>query len=118
MNLTAVIDATYAEEPIEPHNLTVTLNSDTGKYSQTCSGNITLGEKKTFIAQASETSLTLHKKGDVNVDGSVDVLDLIIVAKALGTYPGDPKYNPNVDINGDGDIDVLDLIWVAKYIGT
>jgi parallel beta-helix repeat protein len=58
------------------------------------------------------------KPGDVNGDSSVDVLDLIIVAKALGTYPGDPKYNPNADINGEGDIDVLDLLWVAKYLGT
>jgi hypothetical protein len=53
--------------------------------------------------------------GDVNGDGSVNVLDLIIVAKALGTYPGDSKYNPNADINGDGVIDILDLILVAKY---
>jgi hypothetical protein len=48
----------------------------------------------------------------------VDVLDLIIVAKALGTHPGDPKSNPNADINGDGEIDIPDLIWVAKYLRT
>jgi outer membrane protein assembly factor BamB len=58
------------------------------------------------------------KKGDINADGSVDVLDLIIVAKALGTHSGDPKWNPNVDINDDGEVDVLDLILVAKYLGT
>jgi parallel beta-helix repeat protein len=56
--------------------------------------------------------------GDVNYDGVINVLDLIIVAKVLGTHPSDPKYNPSADINGDGEIDVLDLIWVAKYLGT
>jgi hypothetical protein len=58
------------------------------------------------------------KKGDINGDDEVDVLDLIMVAKALGTSPGDPKWNSNADINSDGSIDVLDLIFVAKYLGT
>jgi Ca2+-binding EF-hand superfamily protein len=58
------------------------------------------------------------KQGDVNHDGSVDVLDLLVVAKALGTHPSDPKWNRNANINGDGEIDVLDLLWVAKYLGT
>jgi hypothetical protein len=54
---------------------------------------------------------------DVNGDGSIDVLDLIAVAKALGTHPGDPKWNLNADLNGDGTVDVLDLIIVAKWLG-
>jgi nitrous oxidase accessory protein len=56
--------------------------------------------------------------GDVNRDGAINVLDLIVVAKTLGTHPGDPKWNPNADVNDDGEIDVLDLILVAKYLGT
>jgi hypothetical protein len=63
-------------------------------------------------------SFKVVRMGDVNGDGSVDVLDLIVVAKALDTYPGDPKYNPNADINGDGELDVLDLVLVAKCLGT
>jgi hypothetical protein len=63
-------------------------------------------------------TVQVAKKGDLTGDGSVDVLDLIIVAEALGTHPGDPKWNPNADVNSDGVVNVLDLILVAKYLGT
>jgi parallel beta-helix repeat protein len=58
------------------------------------------------------------KRGDVNHDGSVDILDLITVAKALGTHQGDKKYNPHADLNTDGNIDILDLVLVCLYLGT
>jgi hypothetical protein len=63
-------------------------------------------------------TVQVSKKGDANGDNSVDVLDLMIVARALGTHPSDPKWNPNADVDNDGEIDVLDLILVAKYLGT
>ncbi|MCG9134520.1 leucine-rich repeat domain-containing protein [Candidatus Poribacteria bacterium] len=43
---------------------------------------------------------------DVNGDGSVNILDLVIVANALG------KDAP--DVNGDGTVNVLDLVVVAN----
>ena len=61
--------------------------------------------------------LGLGKLGDVNRDGIINVLDLILVANALGTHPGDPKWNPGADLNQDGSINVLDLIVVATYLG-
>lgn len=42
------------------------------------------------------------------MDYSVDVLDLIIVAKALSTRPGGSNWNPDADINNDGAINVLE----------
>ena len=51
---------------------------------------------------------------DVNRDGLVNVLDLILVAQHLG---GDVSSNPQVDVNGDGVINVLDLILVAQHFG-
>ena len=51
---------------------------------------------------------------DVNRDGQVNVLDLILVAQLLGsTTPGDSR----ADVNGDGTINVLDLIVVAQHLG-
>jgi len=58
------------------------------------------------------------KLSDVNSDGKVNVLDLILVARAVGTKPGNPLYDPCADINTDGKINVLDLVLVATHLGT
>jgi hypothetical protein len=52
---------------------------------------------------------------DLNKDGKVDVLDLIIVAIKLG-WEGTPGSIP-ADVNTDGTVDVLDLILVARALG-
>ena len=51
--------------------------------------------------------------GDVNRDGRVSILDLILVAQQLGS-----RVPPNsaVDINGDGIINIFDLTLVARGI--
>jgi hypothetical protein len=47
------------------------------------------------------------------------VLDLIIVAGALGTRPGDSGWKPNADLKEDKDnvINILDLIVAAGNLG-
>lgn len=57
-------------------------------------------------------------KVDVNRDGSVNNLDLIIVGFALGARTGGAEWNPDIDVKTDGVINVLDLILVARYLGT
>ena len=52
--------------------------------------------------------------GDINRDGQVSILDLILVANRLGeTAPPNSK----IDVNGDGVISILDLIVVAQHLG-
>ena len=51
---------------------------------------------------------------DVNRDGLVNVLDLILVSQYFGE---DVSANPQFDVNGDGAINVLDLIVVAQDLG-
>lgn len=60
-------------------------------------------------------SLVLY--GDVNGDGAVNILDVILVSEAFGTSQGDPDYDPSSDLNQDGRINVLDTILVAKNFG-
>ena len=52
--------------------------------------------------------------GDVNRDGRVSILDLILVAQQLGKRV--PPNSP-VDINGDGVVNIFDLTLVAQGIG-
>ena len=52
--------------------------------------------------------------GDVNRDGVVSILDLILIAQQLGrrVSAGSP-----VDLNGDGVVSILDLILTARSLG-
>ena len=49
---------------------------------------------------------------DLNGDGSVNVLDLTLVARDLGKTG-----SPASDVNGDGAVNVLDLVTVAQDLG-
>ena len=63
-----------------------------------------------------EIRITLEERlatGDVNRDGVISILDLILVAQQLGKRV--PAGSP-VDINGDGVVSILDLIRVAQGI--
>ena len=46
---------------------------------------------------------------DVNADGIVNILDLVIVANAFG--------DQEPDLNGDGIVNILDLVLVANAFG-
>ena len=52
--------------------------------------------------------------GDVNRDGVVSILDLILVAQQLGKKV---PAGSAVDVNGDGVVSILDLIRIAQGIG-
>ena len=55
--------------------------------------------------------VTPANPADVNEDGVVNILDLILVAQAIGAEKSEP------DVNGDGVINVFDLVMVAGAIG-
>ena len=51
---------------------------------------------------------------DVNGDGQVNILDLVLVAQDLGTPV---SVNSRTDVNGDGTVNILDLVLVAQHLG-
>lgn len=55
--------------------------------------------------------------GDVNNDGHVDLVDLRLVARAIGTRPGDTYWDPRCDLKRDGSINIFDLVLVSKNYG-
>jgi parallel beta-helix repeat protein len=60
---------------------------------------------------------------DINHDLKVDIKDVSRIARAFGTSPGDPKWDPRADITGtvplvpDGKVDIRDVSLVAKNFG-
>ena len=52
---------------------------------------------------------------DVNMDGSIDVLDMIIIAQHWMETPENPNWYKRADVNNDGVVNVLDLITVGQH---
>lgn len=55
--------------------------------------------------------------GDINGDGSVNILDLTAAGLSFGSKPGDQRWNPDADLGKDNVVDILDVYIVAKYFG-
>jgi len=58
-----------------------------------------------------------YLRGDINHDGVVDIHDLLILARAYGSTPGAPNWNPGADLNKDGIVNLLDLQILANNYG-
>ena len=56
--------------------------------------------------------------GDINRDGHVDTLDLVILANSWGKSTGQSGFNSLCDLNNDGSVDVVDLLILAGNWGT
>jgi hypothetical protein len=67
----------------------------------------------TFI----DGNITVRLKGDVNGDGKIDMKDIVLVARALGSTPGSPNWNPAADINCDGIVNMKDMAIVVRFFG-
>ena len=98
--------------------LSVGFSAKANGNSQIALHNFQLGSITGEAIPAGVRPLTItvesKPKWDVNADGQVSVLDLILVAQRLGETA---TANSEVDINGDGIINILDLIFVAQHLG-
>ena len=98
--------------------LSVTFLAKTGGESHLTLHNFQLGSSTGEVIPAGVHDLTIIVESqptwDVNQDGRVSILDLILVAQQFGeTVPA----NSQVDVNDDGTISILDLILVAQHMG-
>jgi subtilisin family serine protease len=50
-------------------------------------------------------------------DGKVNAIDVALAARAFGTKPGYPRWDPLTDINHDNKTDAKDVVLVAKKFG-
>ena len=56
-----------------------------------------------------------HRAADVDSDGVVSILDMILVSRHLGRIK---LPDPQVDVNSDGKVDISDLVLVARSMDT
>ena len=99
--------------------LSVTFSAKTDGRTQLALHNFQLGDVTgaPISAGPHEVEIVIEEQlatGDVNRDGQVSILDMILVARHLGeTAPT----NSEVDVNRDGVISILDLILIAQHLG-
>jgi hypothetical protein len=67
-----------------------------------------------FLEQHVNVTIRIY---DLNGDGRIDGRDISIVAKAYGTFPGDPLWNAIADVDRDGKVDGKDIALVAINYG-
>ncbi len=84
----------------------------TGNVTLTITGQLDDGT----LFQGSDV-IRVRMPGDVNIDGKVDIRDIAFAAKAFGSYPGHPRWNPIADENEDNEIDIRDIGLIAKNFG-
>ena len=99
--------------------LSVTFLAKAEGETQLALNNFQLGSTtgEPIAAATPEVVITIEGQlvtGDVNRDGQVNVLDMILVSRHFGE---DASANPQADVNRDGTINIQDLILVAQHLG-
>ena len=99
--------------------LSVTFLAKAEGETQLTLNNFHLGSttSEPIAAPPPEVVITIEGQlatGDVNQDGQVNVLDMILISRYFGE---DASANPQVDVNRDGIINIQDLIVVAQHLG-
>ena len=98
--------------------LSVTFLARAGGETQLTLNNFQFSSSADKEIPAGPHEVTLVVEGglrwDMNADGQVNVLDMILVAR----YFGKPaSVSSRADVNRDGTINILDLILVAQHLG-
>lgn len=102
--------------------ITLTFNWNTTDFPK---GNYVIGAFAQPVADETDTAnnsivgetVVIVTPGDINADGVVDIIDIVLIANRFGwTYPH-LNWNPNADLNDDGIMDIIDVVLVAAHFG-
>jgi hypothetical protein len=85
-------------------------------YSSTIQPNYTISVGAEYMGNKATVSnqIQITIAGDMNRDGKVDLIDLVILAQAYLSKTGGPRWDPRADANRDGAVDLLDLVILAQ----
>lgn len=62
-------------------------------------------------------TVLLKLLGDVNGDRVINMIDVVVVIQAFGTYEGHARWIPEADLNFDGKVDMKDITLVLSNFG-
>jgi hypothetical protein len=111
---------------------TVTLESGASKFlifpwntTGLAKGNYTISAYAEPVPNETDTAdntfingiITVTIPGDLDGDFEVRLVDLVILAQAYSSKPGEPKWNPNADIDDNKVVGLTDLVILAKNYG-
>jgi len=88
-----------------------------GNYVISASALQISGEIDTVDNTYTDGTVLVTIPGDINADRAVNNLDIRLLRLALGSQPGDSRWNPNADINDDGVVDNSDMKILTSHIG-
>jgi hypothetical protein len=75
------------------------------------------GTFKVMVGGLTREFTVVGMTGDLDGNGIVNILDVVIVARAFESKPGDPRWNPIADLDGNSKIDIIDVASVARNFG-
>lgn len=81
------------------------------------SGVLLTGDKITIKGTSEEKTLLFAIRGDINGDGKVNIVDLLLAQKDIlgrGALSGQAKFAG--DVNYDGKLSIVDLLLIQKHI--
>jgi len=96
--------------------------SISGNFTVTLTVTDTEGQQNS-VSHVVEVQNVITPAWDIDGNGVVEIKDLAIVAKAFGSRPGSPNWDPRADITGptylvpDGKVDMRDVALVAIHFG-
>jgi hypothetical protein len=96
-------------------NTLITSSADELIFEISTSGDIELIHTGYNTARAIKYDvnyLTSNQNGDVNIDGVVNILDILLLVNFILTN----EYNELSDLNSDGNVDVVDVIQLVNII--
>ena len=74
-------------------------------------------ERKELVGYAEKLAALSNSNGDVNLDNSIDVLDIVSIVNAIvGSDSLNEQEQCSADINEDSSIDVLDIVLIVSII--
>jgi hypothetical protein len=88
-----------------------------GNYTIKAIADTVPGETYTGDNKFTGGVVTVTIPGDLDGNFAVQLVDLVMLAKAYGSKPGEPNWNPNADLDDNGIVGLTDLVTLAKNYG-